>query len=126
FQKLSDLLNDYLFTIKLSLKYGTSKFKPISVMNDLVNISPASPAYETPERYGIKLLINSFRQLVSIFKRTKFSLGGWNQVTNYRTDHFSSAAIRIWNIIFTLTSVPMFLTSFAWDKNKNEEISKKN
>ncbi len=120
FQKLIDLINDYIHTIKLSLKYGKSNFTPITVMNDLVNISPASPAYEEPDLYGITLDMTSFRQIADIWKRTKFSMGGWNSVTNYHTKNFSSSAIRTWNVIFLLSSLPMFLTSFQWKEKKVE------
>ncbi len=124
FQKLSDLLRDYIFSIKMNLKYGKSNFSPIMIINDLVAISPASPAYESPERYELKLHLKSFRQLVDIVERTKFSMGGWNTIINFHTNHFSSMAIRLWNIIFLITNIPMFFTCFPKDDENMKSIGK--
>lgn len=111
FQNFKDLLTDYLFTLKLAIQNGSTRPNYITIMNDLVHISPASPAFENPNRFNINLLFKTFRQNVEMFKRTKFGLGGWNAVTNYRTAHSSALALRIWNNAFNLTEIPMFISS---------------
>lgn len=111
FQNFTDLLKDYLFTLKLAIKYGSTRPNYVTILNDLVHISPASPAFETPDRFGIKLLFKTFRQNAEIYKRTKFGIGGWNAVTNYRTLHTSALSLRIWNNAFNLTEIPMFISS---------------
>jgi hypothetical protein len=125
FQTLSDLIYDYLYTIKLSFQHGSSHFRPITIMTDMVYVSPASPAFEHPERYDLKLTFKTFRQAVDLYRRTKFSIGGWNTVTNYRTNQFSSPAIRMWNLLFLITEIPMFLSSFPRDPIQKEAEAKK-
>ena len=111
FQNFKDLLIDYLFTLDQAIKYGNKGPNYVTVMNDLVHISPASPAFEAPDRFKIKLLFKTFRQNDVMFNRTKFRLGGWNAVINYRTAHSSTTALRIWNNAFNLTEIPLFITS---------------
>jgi hypothetical protein len=111
FQNFKDLLTDYLFTLKQAMKHGSTKPNFITVMNDLVHISPASPAFETPDRFQIKLLFKTFRQNAEMFKRTKYRLGGWNSVINYRTINSSTLALRIWNNAFNVTEIPLFMKS---------------
>ncbi|MHA1278574.1 MAG: B12-binding domain-containing radical SAM protein [Candidatus Helarchaeota archaeon] len=122
FQKFSDLLRDYIFTMKLNLKYAKSPRTPITVLNDLVTISLASPAYENPDRFGITLHYNTFRQIAETMKRTKFSLGGWNNIINYNTAHFSSATIRLWNFAFLMSVVPLFFTGFVHEESQKAEM----
>ena len=111
FQDWRAIMSDYLYTLKLAIKYGSSKSYPITVLNDLVTVSPASPAFQNPQLFDLELIIHSFRQLVEMVKRTKFFLGSWNTICNYRTKHFSPLAIRIWNNAFNLTELPLFISS---------------
>jgi effector-binding domain-containing protein len=112
FQNFKTILADYLFTLKQALQYGRTKPNFVCIMNDLVHISPASPAFETPEQFQLKLLFKTFRQNAEIYKRTKYRLGGWNSVTNYCTAHSSAFALRIWNNAFNVTEIPLFMKSF--------------
>lgn len=111
FQTFKDFLGDYHFTLKQALKYGRTKPNFITILNDLVHISPASPAFETPERFHLKLLFKTFRQNAEMYKRTKFRLGGWNSVTNFCTANSSTLALRIWNNVFNVTEIPLFMKS---------------
>lgn len=111
FQNFKDLLTDYLFTLKTAIKHSSMKPNYITVMNDLTHASPASPVFETPDRFKVKLLFKTFRQNLEMFKRTKYRIGGWNAVINYRTAHSSTLAIRIWNNAFNMTELPLFITS---------------
>jgi len=111
FQTRMDLLKDYYFVLKLALKYGSSKSFPITVLNDLVTIIPGSPAFESPEKYDVSLTFNSFRQVVEMYKRAKFVIGGWNSVINYKNKYLSNIEMRVWNRIFNMTEIPMFITS---------------
>ncbi len=120
FQTRADLLRDYLFSLSLNLKYGKSTNQPISIMNDLVAISPASPVYEHPERWGVKLHFKTFRQLADVVKKTTNALGPWNNIINYDTNHFSSAMNRAWNLLFLVSNIPLFLTS-----GSKEDIAQK-
>ncbi|MHA1265275.1 MAG: cobalamin-dependent protein [Candidatus Helarchaeota archaeon] len=111
FQTRQDLLKDYYFVLKQALKYGNSKIFPITILNDLVTVIPASPAFENPERFDITLTFKSFRQTVEMYKRAKFVIGGWNSVINYKNKYLSEIEMRIWNRIFNLTEIPMFINS---------------
>jgi len=115
FQKLSDLIKDFLFNLKITLKYGKSLTKPISIMNLPVTVPPASPAYENSEKLGIEMTHSLYSDLVVIFKRTKFKFWNFNDIVNYRTKHFSNISIRAWNMIFNLTNFLAFATSFPRD-----------
>ncbi len=111
FQTRIDLLKDYYFVLKLAIKYGNSPHFPITVLNDLVTIIPGSPAFESPEKYDVSLTFNSFRQVVEMYKRAKFMFGGWNSVINYKNKYLSNIEMRVWNRIFNMTELPMFITS---------------
>ncbi|NVM27284.1 MAG: cobalamin B12-binding domain-containing protein [Candidatus Helarchaeota archaeon] len=111
FQTRMDLLKDYYFVLKQALKYGNSKKFPITVLNDLVTVIPASPAFENPERFDISLTFKSFRQTVEMYKRAKFVIGGWNSVINYENKFLSNIEMRVWNRIFNMTEIPMFINS---------------
>ena len=111
FQSRTDLLKDYFFTLKLAMKYGTSSKFPITVMNDTVTIIPGSPAFENPEAHDVCLTFKDFRQVVEMYKRSRFLLGGWNTVINYRNQYLSDIEMRFWNRLFHVTELSMFLTS---------------
>lgn len=122
-QTYSDLRNDYIFTIKCLLKYGKSNFQPISIMNEPIYISPGSPAHEEPKKFGIKLKLNSFPEIVYAFQKTKVTYA--NRVINYDTNHFSRASTRISNLILFLSSAPLFLTSHPKDTEEEKKLRRK-
>ena len=109
FQTRFDVLKDINFALKLLFKYGKSNLKPITIMNEPYHVFPGSPAHESPETYDLKLKYNSFPEVAEAFKRTKITY--FYNVINYDTDHFSGSYIRIANILFFLSTVPLFLTA---------------
>jgi radical SAM superfamily enzyme YgiQ (UPF0313 family) len=111
FQTRKDLLKDYLFTLKLAMKYGTSKHYPITVLNDMVTIIPGSPAFENPKSHDVSLTFKDFRQVVDMYRRSRFMLGGWNTVINYQNKYLSNIEMRFWNRLFNVTELSMLLTS---------------
>jgi radical SAM superfamily enzyme YgiQ (UPF0313 family) len=111
FQTRRDLLHDYLFTLKLAMKYGTSSSYPITVMNDMVTIIPGSPAFENPDVHDVSLTFKNFGQTVEMYRRARFMIGGWNTVINYQNKHLSDIEMRFWNRLFNVTELSMFLTS---------------
>ena len=119
FQKHSDVLKDFNFAGKCLLKYGTSNFRPISIMNEPYHIFPGSPAHESPETFGIKLKYNSFIEIVKAFKQAKISF--FYNVINYDTQYFSEISIKNANMLLFLTAAPMFLTA----SSKNSKMREK-
>ncbi len=109
FQTHLDVQRDFIFALKCQLKYGKSKSKPITIMNEPYHIFPGSPAHESPEKFGIKLILNSFPQVSDFFKRTKISF--FYNAINYDTDNFSKTSIRNANKLFFLSTVLMHLTT---------------
>ena len=60
FQTRLDVQKDFNFAFKSTFKYGSTKLKPITIMNELYHIFPGSPVYESPEAFEINLKYNSF------------------------------------------------------------------
>ena len=109
FQTRLDVLKDFLFMMKCALKYGTTKSKPITIMNELYHIFPGSPAHESPEDYAIKLKYKSFPEIAEAFKKSKISY--FYSVINYDSKTFSASSIRIINTLSFLSTVNMLLTT---------------
>jgi len=109
FQTRLDILKDFNFAMKCLLKYGKSNFKPITIMNEPYHIFPGSPAHETPEKFGIKLKYNSFPEVAEAFKRAKISF--FYNVINYDTEYLSHSSILNFNLLLSLSTVLMFLTT---------------
>jgi radical SAM superfamily enzyme YgiQ (UPF0313 family) len=109
FQSHIDILKDFNFGLKCVLKYGKSNLKPIAIMNEPYYIFPGSPVHESPKKYGIKLIYNSFPETVEAFKRAKIS--HFYNVINYNTEYFSGTSISIINMLFFLSNLSMLLTT---------------
>ncbi len=121
FQTHLDVLKDFIFAFKCFLKYGKSKLTPITIMNEPYFVFPGSPAYESPDIFGINLIYKSFPELVEIFKRSKSFFNNLLNCNNYTTEYLSHASIRYINMLFSLINVPMLLTSTSNDpKIKNK------
>ncbi|MHA1377067.1 MAG: cobalamin-dependent protein [Candidatus Helarchaeota archaeon] len=120
FQNWSDILSDYLYSMKNLVKYSKSKNQPIIIMNEPFYISPGSPAHEAPEKFEIKLKYKYLPEIAKEFERTRVSFG--NRVLNYDSKHFSRATIRIMNLAFFLNMAPMFITDSSIDTEKDKRL----
>ncbi|MFW9969056.1 MAG: cobalamin-dependent protein [Candidatus Odinarchaeota archaeon] len=120
FQTRLDILRDFIFVLKSSLKYGKSNSKPITIMNEPYYIFPGSPAHQSPKKFGIKLKYNSFPEVVEAFKRSKLS--HFYNVINYDTKNLSGTSIGMMNMLFFLSSINTLLTTGS----KKSEIREKN
>ncbi|MFX0041985.1 MAG: cobalamin-dependent protein [Candidatus Hodarchaeota archaeon] len=109
FQSQIDIVKDFIFGMKCLLKYGKSNFKPITIMNEPFHIFPGSPAHESPESFGIKLKYNSFPEVAEAFKQAKISF--FYNVINYDTEYLSHSSILHLNLLFSLSTALMFLTT---------------
>ncbi|MFX1314787.1 MAG: cobalamin-dependent protein [Promethearchaeota archaeon] len=109
FQTRFDILKDFNFAMKCLLKYGKSNFKPITIMNEPYHIFPGSPAHESPETFGIKLKYNSFPQIAEAFKQAKISF--FYNVVNYDTNYLSHVSILNLNMLLSISTALMFLTT---------------
>jgi hypothetical protein len=83
----------------------------VSFYNTPVTISPGSPAFENPSRFGVQLESKSFIDFYKLFKNARFRFGEVDGVINYRTEFLSKRAIKFWNRAFTLAAVPFFLAT---------------
>lgn len=108
-QKYRDIVKDFYFTIKSLINYGPSTVKPITIMNEPYYIFPGSPAYESPEAFGVTLNHNSVLDVVNSFKQSKISF--FYNVINYETEKFPGLMIQNLNKLLFLCAAPMFLTS---------------
>jgi hypothetical protein len=89
-------------------------------MNEPYHIFPGSPAYESPESFGINLKYNSFPQLKELFKHTKMSF--FYNAINYDTEIFSRASISYFNkLLFLSTALTMTTTGHNSLEKKEEE-----
>jgi len=120
FQTRLDVQKDFNFALKCMYKYGKTKSKPIAIMNEPYHIFPGSPAYESPESFGINLKYNSFPQLKELFKHTKMSF--FYNAINYDTEIFSRASISYFNkLLFLSTALTMTTTGHNSLEKKEEE-----
>jgi radical SAM superfamily enzyme YgiQ (UPF0313 family) len=119
FQTRLDFQKDLNFAIKCMLKYGKTKSKPITIMNEPFHIFPGSPAYESPESFEINLNYNSFPQLNEFFKQTKMSF--FYNAINYETKIFSGATIRYLNMVLFLSTVLTLITTGNKTLEKKEK-----
>lgn len=122
FQTRFDILQDFNFGLKSSLKYGKSNSKPVTIMNEPYYIFPGSPAHENPKKFGIKLRYNSFPEVVEAFKRSKIS--HFYNVINFKTEYFTGTSISMINMLFFLSTINMHLTTGSRkpdmrERNKN-------
>ena len=121
FQTRLDVIKDFNFAIKSMLKYGKTKSKPITIMNEPYHIFPGSPAYESPKSFEINLKYNSFPQLNEFFKQTKMSF--FYNAINYDTKIFSSATISYLNkLLFLSTALTMMTTGNKSPEKKEKMI----
>lgn len=109
FQTHLDIQKDFIFALKCQLKYGKSSSKPITIMNEPYHVFPGSPAHESPEKFGLKLTLNSFPQISEFFKRTKISF--FYNAINYETSNFSKMSIRNANMLLFLSTILTSLTT---------------
>lgn len=109
FQNRREIIKDLLFAMECMVKYGKSKKSPISIMSEPYFIFPGSPVFQNPEKYGIRLKLTSFPEIVNAFKHSKISF--FYNLTNYDNEYFSGNLIRKLNILFFLIVAPMFLTT---------------
>lgn len=120
FQTWLDVQKDFNFAGKCMFKYGKTQSKPIAIMNEPYHIFPGSPAYESPETFGIKLNYDSFPQLVDFFKHTKMSF--FYNAINYDTRIFSASTIRNLNkLLFLTTAITMIMTGHKTPEKKPQE-----
>ena len=110
FQTMKEVLEDLKFAVKLLLNrkmFGDH----VSLYSTPVTISPGSPAFQHPERFGISLDHKSFLDFYRSFKRESFTFGELSSIINYRTQFLSSREMKFWNTVFSLLEVPFFLSS---------------
>lgn len=119
FQTEFDILKDFSFAMKCLLKYGKSNRKPITIMNEPFHIFPGSPAHEFPEKFGINLKYNSFLEIAEAFKRAKISF--FYNVINYNTKYLSHSSILNLNLLLSLSTALMFLTTGSKHPKVREE-----
>ncbi len=119
FQTRFDILKDFTFAMKCLLKYGKSNLKPITIMSEPYHIFPGSPAHESPESFGIKLKYHSFPEVAEAFKRAKISF--FYNVINYDTEYLSQVSIRNFNLLLSLSTALMFLTTGSKYPNVSEK-----
>jgi len=110
FQTMKEVLEDLKFVVKLLLNRKMFS-NNISLYTSPVTISPGSPAFQHPEKFGINLNHKSFLDFYRSFKREKFTLGEVSSIINYRTRFLSERDMRFWNTVFSLLEVPFFLSS---------------
>ncbi len=108
FQTIYDILKDIRFVLHCLVKYGGSRAKPITIMNESYYIFPGSPAHQAPEKFGVKLKYDSFPEILQAFKKTKISF--FYNVLNYDKKYVSSHLIKISNLLFFISSSPLFLS----------------
>ena len=121
FQTRLDVIKDFIFALKSLLKYGKSKLMPITIMNEPYFVFPGAPAYESPELYEMSLRYKSFPELVEVFKRSKPLFNRLLSCNNYGTNYLSQTSIRYLNLLFSLVTVPMLLTSTSNALNIRKE-----
>jgi len=110
FETVKDIFENVEAITRAFMRSGGKRHN-IAFYNTPVTVSPASPAFEKPELFGINLESSSFLDFYKLFKNSRFILGEVNNVVNYRTEFLSKRAIKFWNSILTATSIPFFLTS---------------
>ncbi|MFX1601739.1 MAG: cobalamin-dependent protein [Promethearchaeota archaeon] len=124
FQNRLDVLKDFIFAFKCLLKYGKSKVTPITIMNEPYFVFPGSPAYESPDNFGITLRYESFPEIVEVFKQAKSLFNIMLNCNNHSTKYLSQASIRYVNLLFSLVNIPMLLTSKPPDPKMGNKSSK--
>ncbi|MFX1371912.1 MAG: cobalamin-dependent protein [Promethearchaeota archaeon] len=121
FQSHLDIQKDFIFALKCQIKYGKSISKPITIMNEPYHIFPGSPAHEAPEKFGLKLILNSFPQISAFFKRTKITF--FYNAINYETNRFSKTSIRNINMLLFLSNLLTSFTTGAKLSDRKEQDS---
>jgi hypothetical protein len=110
FETVRDMIENLASMSKAVANKERSKCR-VAFYNVPVTISPGSPAFETPRKFGVDLESRSFMDFYSLFKNSRFTLGEVDSVINYRTQFLSKSVIKFWNRIFTMAAVPFFLTT---------------
>ncbi|MFX0075471.1 MAG: cobalamin-dependent protein [Candidatus Hermodarchaeota archaeon] len=121
FQTRLDVQKDINFALKCMFKYGRTISKPIAIMNEPYHIFPGSPAFESPELFGIKLDYDTFPQLKALFQHTKMTF--FYNAINYKTNIFSGSTIRNLNkLLFLGTALTMITTGH---KSPEKDVQEK-
>jgi len=123
FQSRLDVQKDFNFAVKCMLKYGSTKLKPITIMNEPYHIFPGSPAYESPETFDINLKYNSFPQLLKFFKQTKMSF--FYNAINYDTKIYSGTSIRTLNMLMFLSTILTLINTGSKSSEIKEKVKEK-
>ena len=109
FETTKDILEDLSFVAKLLLNHGASNH--ITLWNAPVTISPGSPAFQYPDKFGIRLQLTSFMDFYRAFKEKRYTFGEFGGVINYQTPFLSGRNINFWNKIFNFIEIPFHLVS---------------
>ena len=80
----------------------------VTFFNTPVTISPGSPAFENPWKFGVRLESSSFLYFYDLFKKSRFILGEVDNPINYSTQYLSKRAIRFWNEVLATAAIPFF------------------
>jgi len=123
FQTRLDVQKDFNFAFKCMVKYGSTKLKPITIMNEPYHIFPGSPAYESPEAFDLNLKYNSFPQLLKFFKQTKMSF--FYNAINYDTKIFSGTSIRTLNMLMFLSTILTLINTGSKSSEIKEKVEEK-
>jgi hypothetical protein len=110
FETVKDVFENLALVTKVFAKNDKGRGH-VTFYNTPVTISPGSPAFENPTKFGIDLKSMSFMDFYNLFKNTRFTLGEVDNVINYRTQFLSQKTIKFWNEVFTLAAVPFFLAT---------------
>lgn len=111
FETVKDIFENLALMTKALVKSEKGGGGHVSFYNMPVTVSPGSPAFENPGKFGIDLDSKSFMDFYDLFKNTRFTLGEIDSVVNYRTRFLSKRAIKFWNTAFTLAALPFFLAT---------------
>ena len=111
FETVKDVLQNLASIAKIVLPPGKEKRPNITFYNTPVTVSPGSPVFENPRIFGVDLEPSSFLDFYTLFKKSRFTLGEFDNPINYRTQFLSKRAIKFWNEVLTIAALPLFLTT---------------
>lgn len=100
-----DILKNTFQALK-TLKYG------VTLIMEPIIVSPASPLYLYPEKFGLKLTHRSFNDYYNLMRHAKLGLNPVDQKVTYRTRLLPSFTMKSTIVCLSLISLLSFINSF--------------
>ncbi|MHA1714702.1 MAG: radical SAM protein [Promethearchaeota archaeon] len=123
-----DLFKGLKFVMKLNAENLFTK-NSVCIYSSPITASPASPTFENPEAFNIKIIQKSFQDFYNIYSTQSNKFGELDLIINYENKALSRKMKYFFNLLFFILDYPLFMKNisrFAFNaikRKKRKQVS---